>query len=116
MSANNERRANAVLALIDARRLMLELTPYPDIERRHREQYDAAVTEYEAAHKPTADEVKAFLLKHLATDVEVYFSGGQVHVSVGLEWAENNGVPERPERFGFGQDEDNDNQCIGKCC
>ena len=111
-----ERRANAVLALIDARREMLEPCPYPDIERRRRDLYDAAVAEYGAAHAPTADEIKAHLLEHLGTDVSVYFSGGQVHVSVGLEWAENAGVPEHPERFGHSQDEDNDNQCIGECC
>lgn len=108
-----ERRANAVLALIDARREMLEPSPYTDIERRRREQYDAAVAEYGAAHAPTADEIKAHLLEHLDTDVKVYFSGGQVTVEVGLEWTENGEVT---ERFGHDQDDDHDNQCIGGCC
>lgn len=108
-----ERRANAVLALIDARHLLLDPSPCTDIKRRRREQYDAAVAEYGAAHAPTADEIKAKVVAHLDTDVRVWFSGGQVTVEVGLKWIENGEVT---ERFGFGQDDDHDNQCIGECC
>lgn len=111
MSTIAERRANAVLALIDARRLMLELCPYPDIKRRRRELYDAAVAEYGAAHAPTEDEVKAHLLEHLGTDVEVLFHGGGVTVDVFLLWADKGVVP---ERFGHSQDHDSD-LSIGKC-
>lgn len=111
-----ERRANAVLALIDARRLMLELTPYPDIERRRREQFDAAVAEYGAAHAPTADEIKTHLLEHVDTDVTVGFESGQVTVSVGLEWYDDQGSHPLSIGFGHDQDSDHDNQCIGECC
>jgi hypothetical protein len=106
-----ERRANSVLALIDARKALQEPSPNMDILRR---QYDAAVAEYGAAHAPTADEIKAILLEHLDTDVKVYFSGGQVSVCVGLMWSDNS--KNHNQRFGHDQDDDNDNQCLGECC
>ena len=75
--------------------------------------YDAAVAEYEAAHAPTADEIKDHLVEHIDTDVDVSFEGGVVTVMVGLEWIEDCEVA---AKFGHCQDRDYDNQCLGECC
>ena len=114
-----ERRASAVLALIDARKALDRATDsvpsytgqWSDEDYYEDEQkaYDAAVVEYGAAHAPTAEEIKAHLLEHLDTDVKVYFSGGQVTVEVSLKWTENGEVT---ERFGHSQDDDHDTQCL----
>ena len=66
--------------------------------------YDAAVAEYGAAHAPTADEIKAKVVAHLNTDVSVCFQDGQVTVSVGLGWYDDQGSVETM-RFGHDQDD-----------
>lgn len=85
-----------------------------DYYRDEQVAYDAAVAEYEAAHAPTADEIKDHLYDHLNTDVGVTFSGGQVSVEVGLGWT----APRlcQTVRFGHDSDSDSDNQCLGECC
>ena len=118
------RRAEAVLALIDAKaeldRAKQNVPDYTgqwsdeDYYRDEQVAYDAAVAEYEAAHAPTADEIMDHLVSHLDTDVKVTFSGGQVSVDVGLKWCNHDTYD--TTRFGHDQDDDNDNQCLGECC
>ncbi len=123
-----ERRANAVLALIDASTAFtqaLESVPSytgqwsdEDYYKDEQAAYDAAVAEYGAAHAPTADEIKAKLVAHLDTDVKVNFEGGQVTVSVGLRWYDDQGSVPMSMRFGHNEDDDRDNQSlrVGECC
>lgn len=123
MSANTERRTNAMLALVIAHQDIENMTndiaehmsdkECEDYYEQMLDDYNAAIAEYEAAHAPTADEIKAHLVEHLDTNVSVWFSGGQVTVEVDLKWIENGEVT---KRFGSGQDDDYDNQCIGDCC
>ena len=119
MPTNTERRTNAVLALIDAHQNIDNISDITEhMPHKEREDYcdqiikdyNAAITEYEAAHAPTADEIKNYLLEHLGADVKVYFAGGEVSVGVGLEWVENGEIT---ERFGHDQDDDYDNQHTG---
>ena len=120
MPTNTERRAKSVLSLIGAKaeldraiEAVPDYTGHRDDEDYYRDEqvaYDAAVAEYEAAHAPTADEIKAHLLERLGADVKVYFAGGEVSVGVGLEWVENGEIT---ERFGHDQDDDYDNQHTG---
>ena len=72
MSKIAERRANALFALIAARKVLNEaigsVPAYTgqwsceDYCRDEQAAYDAAVAEYGAAHAPTAEEIKAYLL------------------------------------------------------
>ena len=108
------RRAEAVLALIDAKaeldRAKQNVPDYTgqwsdeDYYEDEQKAYDAAVAEYEAAHAPTADEIKAKVVAHLNTDVSVCFQYGQVTVSVGLGWYDDQGSVEIM-RFGHDQDD-----------
>tara|TARA_B100001094_G_scaffold285593_1_gene299851 strand:- start:242 stop:847 length:606 start_codon:yes stop_codon:yes gene_type:complete len=65
--------------------------------------YDAAVKEYEEAHAPTSEEVKAHLLEHLDTRVKVHVNEGpDITVCVSLRWSDSEVIEV------FGQDEEDD--------
>ena len=51
--------------------------------------YDASVAEYEAAHAPTADEVKKYLINHLNTRVSPIQSGPHSDPSEHTEWLDD---------------------------
>ena len=74
----NERRANAMLALVIAHQEIDNMsdgtTEHMSSKERNNyhdqilSDYNAAIAEYEKAHAPTADEIKAHLLKLLGAN------------------------------------------------